>query len=351
MTKVNTKDDGLFGNSSKLQKSNVLSYWEKGKNGSGITVAILDESPYIRPGIMDSDHFSAPISSGKSATHATNCAQVVHAVAPEAKIIMLPALNADRYKSLEWIKANSPDIISISLKMGTDMKYVEELKKLNIPIVAAAGNNGPGRDDCAIPARYDWTICVGGFSEGTNDIYLENTSGKSMDCVAYTYINVESKPGYSVPFSGTSAATPWLAGMLACYYTKTDKRSNLKIPDVYTLRKFISQNCKDVRDPGKDIDSGYGLFILPDVNTIIKEEMDMINKSEFVNNQPNKEDEDMTITMNIGSNIANIDGKAVKMDTAPLVQNGRTLVPLRFIAETLGCTVNYNSGKITIIKE
>lgn len=36
-----------------------------------------------------------------------------------------------------------------------------------------------------------------------------------------------------------------------------------------------------------------------------------------------------------------VDGKEVKTDVAPFIENGRTMVPVRFIAETMGLTVEY----------
>lgn len=45
----------------------------------------------------------------------------------------------------------------------------------------------------------------------------------------------------------------------------------------------------------------------------------------------------------IGSNQAKVDGKTVIFDAAPLIYQDRTYVPLRFLAETLGATVSWNS--------
>lgn len=47
----------------------------------------------------------------------------------------------------------------------------------------------------------------------------------------------------------------------------------------------------------------------------------------------------------IGSNKAMVDGKAVYFDTVPYIKEGRTYVPLRFLSETLGANVNWNSSK------
>ncbi len=48
-----------------------------------------------------------------------------------------------------------------------------------------------------------------------------------------------------------------------------------------------------------------------------------------------------------GSAAASVCGKPCVLDAAPYVENGRTLVPLRFIAEALGAKVDYENGVVT----
>lgn len=47
------------------------------------------------------------------------------------------------------------------------------------------------------------------------------------------------------------------------------------------------------------------------------------------------------IMLTIGTNIVTIDGKATSIDAAPEIVNGRAFVPIRFIAETFGATVDW----------
>ena len=49
-----------------------------------------------------------------------------------------------------------------------------------------------------------------------------------------------------------------------------------------------------------------------------------------------------TVTVTIDSRQALVDGRPVTLEVAPVIVNGRTLVPLRFVAESLGATVTYN---------
>lgn len=58
------------------------------------------------------------------------------------------------------------------------------------------------------------------------------------------------------------------------------------------------------------------------------------------------------IWLQIGNSTAKIDGKETKLQVPPQVIKGNTMVPLRFIAEAFGCKVDWNSAekKITITR-
>jgi hypothetical protein len=50
------------------------------------------------------------------------------------------------------------------------------------------------------------------------------------------------------------------------------------------------------------------------------------------------------ITLQIGSNIASVGSETVEIESPPVIEKGFTLVPLRFIAEAFGATLDYNSA-------
>lgn len=54
------------------------------------------------------------------------------------------------------------------------------------------------------------------------------------------------------------------------------------------------------------------------------------------------------ISLKIGSTAATINGQNYTSDVAPFLVGARTLVPLRFISEALGASVNYDSGSQTV---
>jgi len=51
------------------------------------------------------------------------------------------------------------------------------------------------------------------------------------------------------------------------------------------------------------------------------------------------------IVLTIGSNTAYVNGKEVILDAAPVIVNGRTLLPLRFVAEAFSQNVEWDSGQ------
>ncbi len=55
------------------------------------------------------------------------------------------------------------------------------------------------------------------------------------------------------------------------------------------------------------------------------------------------------ISLTIDSNVAKVNGKEYTLDVPAKVVNGRTLVPARFVAETLKCNVGWNGDTNTVI--
>lgn len=45
------------------------------------------------------------------------------------------------------------------------------------------------------------------------------------------------------------------------------------------------------------------------------------------------------VNMQIGNNVAFVNGQSVSLDVPPQIINGRTLVPIRFVSENLGAEV------------
>jgi len=61
-------------------------------------------------------------------------------------------------------------------------------------------------------------------------------------------------------------------------------------------------------------------------------------------------DQPLVIILQVGRPFCYIDHKPVSMDAAPVIREGRTLIPLRFLAESVGAEVDWNDyqKKVTI---
>jgi hypothetical protein len=56
-----------------------------------------------------------------------------------------------------------------------------------------------------------------------------------------------------------------------------------------------------------------------------------------------------TLSMKIGGKTMTKNGKLVTMDTAPILVNGRTMVPLRFVSENLGVAVEWIAAEYKVV--
>ncbi|MGE8080098.1 copper amine oxidase N-terminal domain-containing protein [Peribacillus loiseleuriae] len=57
---------------------------------------------------------------------------------------------------------------------------------------------------------------------------------------------------------------------------------------------------------------------------------------------------DMQVILKLNSNTVVINGKTGLLDVKPYLKNNRTLVPMRFLAETFGFNVNYKNSTVTV---
>ncbi len=68
----------------------------------------------------------------------------------------------------------------------------------------------------------------------------------------------------------------------------------------------------------------------------------------YANGRINATGNGRTVSLTIGSTQAVVDGQPATLDVAPFVVGSRTLVPLRFIAQSLGASVNWNDSTSTV---
>jgi hypothetical protein len=123
---------------------------------------------------------------------------------------------------------------------------------------------------------------------------------------------------FTLWFSGTSFSCPYTAGMAALIL---EKFGDMSQGEMYSVLK---KNSVDIGDEGLDTYHGWGVPVMPDID------------SKF-------------IKLQIGSNLMMVNGEKIFLDTEPIIdKHSRTLVPVRAIAESLGCNVEWEGETKTI---
>lgn len=304
--------------------------------GEGIKVGIIDTGidyahPDLESNLARCKSFiddSIGYDSGFHGTHvagiacgANNGTGIV-GVAPEAEIYMAKIFNdkgqttatAER-NALEWLAGQNVHVINMSyggfypidvpgVKESLD-KYRDLIKAIadaGIIMVAAAGNAGNPRDALdrvAYPARFPETFAVGAISQELQRADF-SSAGDMLD-FAMPGVDVYScYPGNKwARYSGTSMATPYLTGCIALlqeYALKTKGR----IFTYEEVKKELIKYSIDLGVEGIDPETGYGMVNIGKIGTATLKET-----------------------------IANLDQPMI-------IQDGRTLAPLRFIVEVNG---------------
>lgn len=156
--------------------------------------------------------------------------------------------------------------------------------------------------------------------------------------------------GKSFRVTGTSFSSPMVAGQVALvqefFKNKTGKTLNND-----QARQFIIDHCDEgIHDPRTGY--GLFILPHPNDIDIKKYFPDWIEPIKPPTPEPKPEPptEETKIEMFIGSRTYYVNGRQKQMDVSAELYNGRTFVPVRFISEEFGSTVGWNGilKKVTI---
>jgi len=253
-----------------------------GNKGAGVKVAIIDSGiDYTHPD-LDANYVSGydfvngdddPMDDNGHGTHvagtvaAEDNGEGVVGVAPAANLYALKVLDAsgsgsydDVIAALQWCMDKGIQVTNNSygsprdpgtlVKEAFDNAYAAEI--LN---VCAAGNSGnpPGKGDNIIyPARYESCIAVAATDQSDTRASWSST-GSDVELSAPGVDIYSTYPGGYVTKSGTSMASPHVAGTAALVWVAYPNWSNVEV------RAQLQKTADDLGAAGWDSKYGYGL--------------------------------------------------------------------------------------------
>jgi subtilisin family serine protease len=279
-----------------ISKNNIPSAWEVTK-GKGAVVMVLDTGDTHHKdleGAMDHERSLSTVPRSDKIDrqyHSTHCSGIIGArnndfgvvgVAPECTIITVKVLGDDGsgsfnsiIKGLEYAVKVKPDVVSMSLGAPVGHfdvhRLIKELHDLNIPCICAAGNEGKN-SQVGFPARYPECIAVAahdkrrktaGFSSSGQEVFI---SAPGVDIYSTYRENSYAK------LSGTSMATPFIAGVIALLVAKhriqeaEGKPNDCKTVD--DIKEHLKKYAIDSGKLGRDDNFGFGYI---DVSKLIRE--------------------------------------------------------------------------------
>lgn len=251
--------------------------------GQGVKVAVLDtgvdvDHPDLADAIVGTKDFTGDGIEDTNG-HGTHCAGIIGArlndvgfvgVAPQVKLLIGKVLGKGGQGSFEWIVraiewavAKEAHIISMSLggPVSGHQLFVavhEALVKGRF-VICAAGNEGSlFQNSIGYPGRYGGVITVASHDENGNPSGFSSQGGEVDFMAPGSDIWSTYKDGGYATLSGTSMATPFVAGLAALIVSKHLRSAANKTP---------VENNEDLREhlmrmathPGHhDNASGYG---------------------------------------------------------------------------------------------
>lgn len=316
-----------------LQNINVTAAWDAGYKGEGIVVGVIDtgvdkDHPDLAGKILLQKDFTSENDNIDHNGHGTHVSGTIVGgnasgrsigVAPNAKIIMGKVLNKDGYgetanilAAMEWMldpdgnpeTNDAPRLVSNSWGSNTQWAYgfrnvVRSWRRFEIFPNFAAGNSG-FFFTVGAPASYPFSFAVGAVDEN-NNIASFSSRGPAIlfeDSILPKFITKPeiAGPGVnvysSIPknergeiydyFSGTSMATPHLAGVLALAY---QANPTLKIED---LENILSTSTVAKGKGPKNNRYGYGIVQVDQVVKKAKSWPTKTTASFFQDKDPNQ---------------------------------------------------------------
>lgn len=268
-----------------LKSLGIPDIWKESQ-GEGVKVCILDtgiatKHPDLQKAITKTADFTGNDSVNDGNGHGTHCAGIVAArsndvgiigVAPKAEIMAGKVLSDGGYGTIEgivkgmyWAYEQGADIISMSLGSRSPDADLEKAVRHVIDngriLICAAGNDGSGSDTVSYPGGYKDVICVGSINRDMERSSFSSTGPNVTIMAPGEDVYSCYPPDKYATFSGTSMATPFIAGVAALILSKHRQRGGeTPCESQKEMFEHLTKVAKDIEDKGWDKNTGWGII-------------------------------------------------------------------------------------------
>ncbi len=253
--------------------------------GKGVKVAVLDTG-YTKHAMGPEPIAARSFINGQSWQdgngHGTHCIGTIACrrdeqgnsigIAVDCDIIVVKVLSNGGSGGSDGIAAGiryavdqGADVISMSLggggpDQGTN-DAIDYAWSKGCIVTAAAGNSGfnGGGNTIGWPAKYENCLCTAAYTE-TGSIASFSSGGREIDwaCPGQNVISFSTNGAGFRSMSGTSMATPWGAGLLACLVELRKRQGCAAFKSAQEVRDYFKQVLEDAGQPGVDVRFGNG---------------------------------------------------------------------------------------------
>jgi major intracellular serine protease len=318
---------------------------KQGYNGLGVKVAVIDTGcdynhPALMTSIIEKQHDFIGYNKGTSMDdqgHGTHVASSIVEIASGCEIVPYKVLapyggeNAWLRNSLEHI-ANRDDIDVVNMSLSGRLtvgssdyialhNVIKKLVAKNIFVVVASGNTGTETE--LYPACFDEVTTVGAVDINKNEALFSTSSNHVDMCqVGVNLVGAQLGGGY-VKMSGTSMATPMVAGIASLLIGKYKEQYGGKRPDGRLIHHMLKLSAIDMNIKGIDNKTGSGFISLDPSASVLK--------------------------MTLDSTKLIVNGKESTMDVAPFIKQNRTFVPIRYASHEKFVDWDSSTRTVTIV--
>ncbi len=273
-------NDPRFGSQKDLEQIHVPETWPTTTGDPGVVVAVIDSGVDLthpdlvgvtvvapRNEIWNNTDVSDEVGHG---THVagtifarTDNARGIAGIAPTSSLMPIKVLDetgtgalSDVLDSVDWARLHGADIINLSLGGSLGPEQVAlvqptftQARAAGILVVAASGNSGSSLIE--YPAAFQGVVSVGAV-DGSDGLADFSTFNRAVDITAPGVKTVSTVPGGYQRASGTSMASPHVAGGAALVWSA---KPGLSVAELETV---LRTSAVDLGDPGRDDRFGSG---------------------------------------------------------------------------------------------